>query len=248
MHWSVIMTMESIPQMLIVDADLAVATVLASHLQKYGYLVRILSDGLDGLRALQMHHYHLAILDALLPGMTGQEICRQLRQQRNDIPILMFSEQSDEGSRVQALESGADDCMTKPFGMDELLARCKALLRRTFVHSSSHGQPYYDELMCISDLEIDRQRRTVNQQGKNIDLTMREFDLLCHFAAHPGRVYTRMQLLDQVWGEDHDSYEHTVNSHINRLRNKIEPDPANPKYILTVWGVGYKFFEENSTV
>ncbi len=230
------------PHLLIIEDNRDIAGLAAMHLRDGGYEVSMVHDGDEGLRTLQANHYQLIILDLMLPGVDGLEICRRLREQHNPTPILMLTARSTEQDRVLGLEIGADDYLTKPFGIRELLARVKAILRR--------GQANYEVAMtaennklCVQDLEIDRQRRTVTQRGNSIDLTVREFELLYHFAMHPGRVYSRLQLLDSVWGYGHDGYEHTVNSHINRLRAKIESDPAHPHYILTVWGVGYKFAE-----
>jgi len=157
----------------------------------------------------------------------------------------MLTAKSTELDRVLGLEMGADDYLTQPFSIRELMARVKALLRRAEAmraNPQQAGESAGDTLRC-GELQIDSERREVTISGKPVELTAKEFDLLLHFARHPGRVYSRVQLLDQVWGYGHEGYEHTVNSHINRLRAKIEADPAKPRYVLTVWGVGYKFSE-----
>lgn len=234
------------PHLLIIEDNRDIAGLAALHLRDGGYEVSMVHDGTEGLRILQVNQYQLIILDLMLPGIDGIEICRQLRAQHNQTPILMLTARSTELDRVLGLEMGADDYLTKPFGIRELLARVKAILRR--VQANYDTAPSSDtDKICIQDLEIDRQRRSVMQRDKSIELTVREFELLYHFAMHPGRVYSRLQLLDSVWGYGHDGYEHTVNSHINRLRAKIETDPARPQYILTVWGVGYKFAEAEAT-
>jgi DNA-binding response OmpR family regulator len=176
----------------------------------------------------------------MLPGVDGLEICRRLRNRGGYTPILMLTSKSSELDRVLGLEMGADDYVTKPFSIRELLARVKAIFRRVeeLKSEKKKGPP---ALIKSGELAVDVQKRHVTMKGKTVELTAKEFDLLCHFARHPGRVFTRSQLLDSVWGYGHDGYEHTVNSHINRLRAKIEDNPAQPKYVLTVWGVGYKF-------
>jgi DNA-binding response OmpR family regulator len=174
--------------------------------------------------------------------MDGIEVCRRIRERGAYVPIVMLTSRSSETDRVVGLEVGADDYVTKPFSIRELLARVKAILRRV----DQTGQERSQEMqrpIAAGALMIDPGRRTVTLQETPVDLTAKEFDLLLYFASHPGRVFTRAQLLDAVWGYGHDGYEHTVNSHINRLRAKIEQDPAAPRYVLTVWGVGYKFSE-----
>jgi DNA-binding response OmpR family regulator len=152
----------------------------------------------------------------------------------------MLTSKSSEFDRVLGLEIGADDYVTKPFSIRELMARVKAIFRRVEGMQAGFSETKMNSIH-VGDLAIDPQKRKLGLRGQTVDLTAKEFDLLLYFARHPGRVYTRSQLLDQVWGYGHDGYEHTVNSHINRLRAKIEDDPADPRYILTVWGVGYKF-------
>ncbi|MES9938471.1 MAG: response regulator transcription factor, partial [Sedimenticola sp.] len=153
----------------------------------------------------------------------------------------MLTAKSSELDRVLGLEMGADDYLTKPFSIPELIARIKALFRRVEALQQTPAVQDSPAPLQRGGLVIDTDKRKVVVEGREIDLTAREFDLLLHFASHPGQVFNRLQLLDQVWGYNHDGYEHTVNSHINRLRAKVEKDPSNPDYILTVWGVGYKF-------
>jgi len=197
-------------------------------------------EGTKGLAKANATTYDLIILDIMLPGMDGLEICRRLRNRGGYMPILMLTSKSSELDRVLGLEMGADDYVTKPFSIRELLARVKAILRRVDELKSGQMERLPSSIK-VRELSIDFQKRQVTVKGKTIELTAKEFDLLCHFARQPGRVFTRSQLLDSVWGYGHDGYEHTVNSHINRLRAKIEDNPAQPKYVLTVWGVGYKF-------
>jgi DNA-binding response OmpR family regulator len=229
-------------KILVIEDSRDIAHLLALHLPDLGCEVDVVDDGCVGLERAIGASYDLVILDLMLPGMDGLEICRRLRAKPNYTPILMLTAKSSEFDRVLGLEVGADDYLTKPFGIRELLARVKALFRRLDV-LASQSLPTPSEIIRVGDLAIDTEKRTVALGDRQIELTAKEFDLLVQFAHHPGRVYTRSQLLDLVWGYGHSGYEHTVNSHINRLRAKIEQDPARPHYILTVWGVGYKFFE-----
>jgi len=185
----------------------------------------------------------LIILDLMLPGVDGIEICRQVRSQKNYTPILMLTSRSEEFDKVLGLEVGADDYLTKPFSVRELKARVKAIFRRISALSEDL-KGMGTKRMTFRDLTIDLEKRTTECRGEQVSLTAKEFDLLSLFARNPGRAYSRQALLDAVWGYQFDGYDHTVNSHINRLRAKIEQHPAAPEYILTVWGVGYKFAEE----
>ena len=180
----------------------------------------------------------LLVLDLMLPGLNGLDVCRAVRAGNDYVPILMLTAKSSELDRVLGLEIGADDYLTKPFSIPELLARIKALFRRTEALKAAAAG--CGEVLRRGDLVIDVDKRQVRLAGQEVALTAREFDLLLHFARHPGRVFTRSELLDQVWGYHHSGYEHTVNSHINRPRAKIEREPARPEHMLTVWGVGYK--------
>jgi len=181
----------------------------------------------------------------MLPGMDGLELCRRLRSQNINIPVLMLTARSSELDRVLGLELGADDYLTKPFSIKELQARVKAILRRVeFSAKQLAANP--DEIIEAQSLLIDVSGRNVFIDNHPVELTAREFDLLLHFARNPGRVYSRGQLLDHVWGYSHNGYEHTVNSHINRLRKKIENNPQQSQYIETVWGVGYRFRDHQS--
>ena len=230
-------------RILVIEDNRDLAQLLDLHLRDLFYRVELAHDGKAGLTKATTETYDLVILDLMLPGLDGLEICRRLRRAESYVPILMLTSKSSEPDRVLGLEIGADDYVTKPFSIQELMARVKAIFRRseslqTGVQSDGAGK-----VLHARDLSIDLDKRSVMLKNRAMELTMKEFDLLSHFALHPGRVYTRAQLLDQVWGYGHDGYEHTVNSHINRLRAKIESNPAQPGYILTVWGVGYKFAE-----
>ncbi len=226
-------------RVLVIEDNLDIARLLKLHLRELGCDVRDAQDGLAGLEKARSGSYDLIILDLMLPGMEGLEICRQLRAEADHTPILMLTAKSDELDRVRGLEIGADDYLTKPFSIKELVARVKAIFRRVDVMGRGSEQTLGD--LTLGDVRIDFDKRHVDVRGEAVELTQKEFDLLGQFARNPGRVYTRTQLLDLIWGYGHSGYEHTVNSHINRLRSKIERDPTAPEYVLTVWGVGYKF-------
>ena len=229
-------------KILIIEDNRDLARLLETHLRDLAFQVDLAFDGLAGVAKAHADNYDLIILDLMLPGLDGMEVCRRLRRTPPYVPILMLTAKSSETDRVVGLEIGADDYVTKPFSIPELMARVKAILRR--VEELSEGtREAFPAAIQTGDLVIDPAGRKVTAQGRSLDLTAKEFDLLLHFARNPGKVYTRSQLLDMVWGYGHDGYEHTVNSHINRLRAKIEKDSAHPSYILTVWGVGYKFSE-----
>ncbi len=227
---------------LVIEDNRDIAHLLELHLRDLSHDVHLAFDGTAGLARAQKGHYDIIILDLMLPGLDGLELCRRLRTNSDHTPILMLTARSSEIDRVLGLELGADDYLTKPFSIQELVARVKAILRRIELAQSELAQAG-DAPIRTATLEIEPERRKVRVRGKPVELTVREFDLLLHFARYPGRVYSRAQLLDQVWGYGYEGYEHTVNSHINRLRAKIESDPAHPELIRTVWGVGYQFVD-----
>ena len=229
-------------KILIIEDHTDLANILSLNLSDLDYDVTHADDGLKGLNYIENETFDLVVLDLMLPGMDGLEICRRIRNQNNYTPVLMLTSKSSEIDRVLGLEIGADDYVTKPFSVRELMARIKALFRRVEAFSlPTNGTEKEDNNVVFGNLEVDIDTHKVSIEGRSIDLTAREFELLHHFVSRPGRVYSRAQLLDMVWGYGHEGYEHTVNSHINRLRAKIETDPTNPEYILTIWGVGYKF-------
>lgn len=230
-------------RILVIEDNVDLAQLLALHLRDLAYQVDVAHDGRAGLAQATGHAYDLVILDLMLPGLDGLEVCRRLRRADVYVPVLMLTSKSSELDRVLGLEIGADDYVTKPFSIQELLARVKAMFRRSESLKSGVAREG-PKVIQFRDLVIDTEKRRVTLAKKEVELTAKEFELLSHFAGTPGRVYSRPQLLDQVWGYGHDGYEHTVNSHINRLRAKIERNPAQPSYILTVWGVGYKFAEQ----
>jgi len=227
------------PKVLIIEDDQDINNLVAMNLKADGYDVEKSTHGGEGLAIAQSGHYDLMILDIMLPEVDGLEICRQLRAQAINTPILMLTAKDAEIDRVLGLEMGADDYLTKPFSVRELQARVKAQLRR--VDMLTQSTPPTGDAMHFGELKIEPDKREVSLGGKRIDLTGTEFDLLLYLARHPGMVFSRAQLLDNVWGYQHSGYEHTVNSHINRLRTKIEKDVSQPEHVLTVWGVGYKF-------
>ncbi|MFK7885564.1 MAG: response regulator transcription factor [Gammaproteobacteria bacterium] len=227
-------------RILIVEDEADIANLVQLHLSELCDEAVIALDGREGLARATGESWDLVVLDLRLPGVDGLDICRKLREQESYTPVLMLTARSTEPDRIVGLEIGADDYLTKPFSVRELVARARAIFRRSDA-LLSQDPAAGEEYIKAEELAIDAASREVRLSGENITLTAKEFDLLLHFARHPGVVFTRSQLLDQVWGYGHDGYEHTVNSHINRLRAKIEPNPATPHYVNTVWGVGYRF-------
>ncbi len=230
-------------KILIVEDQEDIGRLVALNLESLNFETKYCRTGTEGYEEALKNEYNAIVLDIMLPGMDGLEICQNLRQQSNHTPILMLTAKKSEADRVVGLEVGADDYLTKPFSVRELQARIKALLRRVAFHEQNLA-PTSTELIEFEKLQINVQKRRLSISGQVIQLTAKEFDLLLYMAASPGKVFTREQLLNAVWGYQHDGYEHTVNSHINRLRSKIEADSAKPKFVLTVWGVGYKFCDD----
>ena len=236
-------------RVLVIEDDPDIGRLITLQLAELDCEARLVADGVSGLAEAQEGRYDLVVLDLMLPRLDGLQICRRLRAAEQHTPILMLTAKSSELDRVLGLELGADDYLTKPFSMLELAARLKGMFRRAEQLAAAKvaaAAPQAKEMIEVAGLSIDLQRHEARVGGRPVELTAKEFELLAHFARSPGRVFTRTQLLDQVWGYSHSGYEHTVNSHINRLRNKIERDPANPDFIQTVWGVGYKFAERLS--
>ena len=227
-------------RILVIEDERDIAELIRLHLRDQGFAVTVAADGRSGLARASASPWDLIVLDLRLPGLDGIEICRQLRRRSEAVPILILTSKSSELDRVLGLEMGADDYVTKPFSVLELIARIKAILRRA--ERSSRFET--ETRLTVGCVTIDPAMRSAEVRGDSVELTAKEFDLLHHFACHPGRVFRRTELLDSVWGYGHEGYEHTVNSHINRLRSKIETDPARPSLIVTVWGVGYKLDAE----
>ena len=234
-------------KILVVEDERDIARLVQMHLGDAHYQVEVAHDGASGLERALGGDFDLVVLDLMLPGVNGLEICRRLRARAPYVLILMLTSKGSELDRVLGLEIGADDYLPKPFFIRELLARVHALFRRSeaqnkvAANSDCPAENSQDGAIHSGDLTIEVEKRKVTLGDDEVALTAKEFDLLHQFACHPGRVYTRTQLLDSVWGLGYEGYEHTVNSHINRLRAKIEHDPTHPQYLLTVWGVGYKF-------
>jgi DNA-binding response OmpR family regulator len=231
---------------LVIEDEQDIAALIALHLSDLPAEVTLAHDGLRGLELALAQSWDAIVLDLRLPGLGGLDLCREVRAQTAHVPILMLTARSSELDRVLGLELGADDYLSKPFSVLELQARMKALLRRSAVTAArvegdegaaAHKPTQLEE----GSLRIDRVQRRSWLAGAELTLTPREFDLLWHFAQHPGRVFTRSELLAQVWGYGHDGYDHTVNSHINRLRSKLGEERAEAGFIHTVWGVGYRF-------
>lgn len=227
-------------KILIVEDNAEIASLIQLHLKDINCDADICQDGLQGLQQCFKTQYDLIILDLMLPSMDGLEFCKQLREKNNLVSIIMLTSKSSELDRVLGLQIGADDYLTKPFSFPELMARVKAQFRRQKVSQNTLVQ----QKIIQSELIVEVDKRKVTLKNKPLDLTAKEFDLLFQLISSPGRVYSRAELLDKVWGYHFEGYEHTVNSHINRLRGKLEVDPTKPTYLLTVWGVGYKFNEE----
>jgi DNA-binding response OmpR family regulator len=227
--------------LLLVEDDDAIAVALRLHLEDAGYRLHREADGRQAMAAIDRQRWDLVLLDLMLPGADGWEVCRHLRARHADVPVIMLSARSAEAHRVLGLELGADDYVAKPFSMLELVARIRALLRRIEQMRSTAAAR---QDLSFGPFRLDTVRRELLRGGTVVPLTLREFDLLHFLLKHPGRPFSRAELLQRVWGDGFDGYEHTVNSHINRLRSRIEDDPRDPKRVVTVWGVGYRFDPE----
>lgn len=227
-------------QLLIIEDDPEIIKLLDIHLNSTEYKTSKAMNGEEGLKMALKGDYDLILLDLSLPVMDGITVCKKLRKQK-ETPIIMLTARSEEIDRVLGLEIGADDYITKPFSIKELLARINAVIRRTGLKEDHKKKSL---TLKFEDLFIDIEKRKIILKGERIDLSPKEFDLLVLMASNPGRNYSRSDLLNILWGYNFEGFEHTVNSHINRLRAKIESDMANPVYILTTWGVGYKFNED----
>ena len=233
-----------IKTVLIIEDDPNIVELLRIHLHDLGCKVTTESDGQKGLATAKEGLFNLIILDITLPGLNGLEICRKIRQTDRHVPILMLTARSEEIDKVMGLETGADDYLTKPFSIREFIARVKVIFRRSEEFAIDNVPASATSLLSFNGLEIDLDKRKVMLNNCRIDLSPKEFELIILLASNPGKSYSRKRLLNLVWGYDFEGYEHTVNSHINRLRAKIEVDVSNPRFILTTWGVGYRFNEE----
>lgn len=236
---------ESSHSILIVEDDRDLVKLIKINLEDLGHNVYTAGDGLEALKLFKEKDPSLIILDIMLPKMDGFEVCKRIRKEDRKVPIMMLTAKAEEVDTILGLELGADDYMTKPFSVRELTARVKAIFRRIKVDQEQDGN-LPDELI-YDHLKIYPNKRKVTLAGKTIDLTSKEYDLLLLFSSNPGKAYSREQLLNKVWGYSYEGYSHTVNSHINRLRSKIEEDPSSPHFIKTVWGVGYRFTDPEDT-
>ncbi len=225
---------------IIIEDEKDISELVQLHLEDMNCHVKSFFNGRLGFEYALKNEFDLMILDINLPEMNGIDICRSLRAERVNSPILMLTARSEEIDKVLGLETGADDYLTKPFSIRELVARVKAILRRVDI-DTKHEENVEEEILEYKELRIDKRKRKVTLANKRIELTPKEFDLLYLLATNPGVTYDRKDLLNLVWSYDYEGYEHTVNSHINRLRAKIEKDPNKPDYVLTTWGVGYRF-------
>jgi len=223
---------------LVVEDDRSISDLLEIHLRDLNCNIIKSYDGKDGLELATRNNYDLIVLDIMLPNVDGLQICKEVRKKEDYTPILMLTSKSEEIDKVIGLEVGADDYLTKPFGIREFIARVKAIFRRT---EAMQKEIESQNDIVIGDIVIEISKRRVTLKRERLELTPKEFDLLLLLASHPGKTYTREQLLNLIWSYQYNGYEHTVNSHINRLRSKIEKDLSNPNYILTSWGVGYRF-------
>ena len=230
-------------KILVIEDERDIAELIALHLSDLPAEVTFANDGLRGLQLALEQPWDAIVLDIRLPGLNGLDLCREVRAKLSHVPILMLTARSGELDRVLGLELGADDYLAKPFSVLELQARVKALLRRSALTAALATEASAQKPSAIEHrgLRVDRLQRRAWMGSTEIVLAPREFDLLWHFVQHPGRVYTRTELLAAVWGHGHDGYDHTVNSHINRLRSKLGDERAEAAFIHTVWGVGYRF-------
>lgn len=228
-------------KVLVIEDDKSIVDLLELHLKDLNCDVTTTLDGAEGLKKATSETYDLIVLDIMLPNVNGLDICKEVRRRDIYTPVLMLTSKSEEVDKVIGLEIGADDYLSKPFSIREFIARVKAILRRVEAIQKEIGS---NSDISVAELAIEVAKRKVSLKGNRIELTPKEFDLLHLLASHPGKTYTREQLLNILWGYQYNGYEHTVNSHINRLRSKIEPNISDPKYILTTWGVGYRFNEE----
>jgi len=224
------------PTVLVVDDERQIATIARDYLTRAGFAVTVAADGVSGLELARQKHPDLVVLDLGLPKLDGLEVARALRRE-SDVPIIMLTARVDESDRLRGFEIGADDYLTKPFSPRELVARVSSVLRRA--RHDAAGTAKFE----VADLSIDAPKMRVARKGTAIDLTATEFQLLAALARHPGRVFTRAQLLDAVRGTDVESFERAIDAHVKNIRRKLERDPHRPRYVLTVYGIGYKFAE-----
>ena len=225
---------------LVIEDDPDIMKLVRDKVVEEGFTCETAVDGLKGLELALAADYSVVILDLTLPSMSGLDVCRQLRQKKPGIPILILTSRAEEADKVLGLEVGADDYMTKPFGVRELIARVRSLIRRSSLLQEQSSAP-----LRFAGLEIDAEKRRVSFQGKGIELTTTEFDILLFLASNPGRPFTRDELMEHVWGYQASGFEPTITTHLSRLRAKLEPEPSNPTFIKTVRGFGYCFTDRD---
>lgn len=233
----------ALQRILMVEDDPDIREVVATNLSPLGYQFDFASDGESAVEKALANSYALILLDVMLPKLGGIEVCQRIREKNSSIPILMLTAKGDELDRVVGLELGADDYLTKPFSMPELKARVKALLRRAHVQMEASTESSESNLLHLAEMTIDLTNRKVLIDEQAVELSAMDFDLLSFLARTPGRPYRRSELLEKIWGSSNSAYESNVNTQITRLRKKIEKDPSEPRFIKTVWGVGYRFAE-----
>ena len=232
------------PKIVIVEDDSAIAETLVDHLQSLDYQTQHFNNGLAAKDYLLHSNYDVVLLDIMLPDYNGLDLCRDLRQHRPHTPIILLTSLDSEEDRIAGLEMGADDYVTKPFSMKECQARISALLRRCELNQHSYVSDTEEASIGFEELSVNKNNRQVLLDENTIELTAREFDLLLYFIQHQGKVFSRSDLLDAVWGYSHEGYEYTINTHINRLRRKLKRPSHKPDFIQTVWAVGYKFIDK----
>lgn len=231
-------------KVLIIEDDPHIVELLNIHLADLACDITYTMNGFKGLELINNNLYDLIILDVMLPGLNGIEICRKIRLNDIKTPVLMLTARTEEIDKIIGLETGADDYITKPFSIREFIARVRVVFRRKENYQHSNDTQVPCTLLNYDKLKVDLEKRKVTINDSRIELSPMEFELLTLLASNPGKSFSRERLLKLVWGYDFEGYEHTVNTHINRLRGKIEQDVSHPQFILTTWGVGYRFNEE----
>ena len=226
--------------LLIIEDDENISSAIEEYFSRSGYTVNTAPDGIAGIEAAVKNRPDVVVLDLMLPKMDGLAVCKELRQKHPQMPILMLTAKDDVVDKVLGLEMGADDYITKPFSLREVEARIKSVLRRARA-ATAQGDGKDETPIVRGNLRVDPLRREVTIAERQVELTPKEFDLLRLFAGNPGRVFPRKYLLEKIWDYSYEGYDRTIDSHINRLRAKIEENPDNPQLVLTVWGIGYKF-------
>jgi len=232
--------MSETKKILVVEDNADLASLIQLHLQDLHAQADIAADGGLAVQLFNQQSYDLVILDLMLPVLDGISVCKKIRETSATVPIVILTAKNTELDRVLGLEIGADDYVTKPFSIPELMARIKARFRSIDAFNEKTSEP----ILELAGLRLDDKKRLLYVEGRAVELTVKEFELLAFFMRSPNQVFSRIQLLDKVWGYHYEGYEHTVNTHINRLRAKIEKESDKPRYIITVWGVGYKFSTE----